>query len=221
MRNLLMLLQMASPALPVGAFAYSQGIERAVDDGLIRNPEQAKRWIFDVLGGPMTYWEAPVWLRLHRAIIARDVEAFGQWNERFVASRETSELRAEALQMGASLAAWASELGFDVGTSLRATSDLSFAAAFAACAASSGIDEREGVVAYVWSWIENQVTAAIKAVPLGQMAAQRLLLAAHAPMSDAVTTAIRLDDDSMHSAAPGLALTCARHETQYSRLFRS
>jgi urease accessory protein len=221
MRNLAMLLQMASPALPVGAFAYSQGIERAVNDGLIRDAEEAKRWIFDILDGPMKHWEAPVWLRLHRASVLRDHEAFVQWNQRFVASRETSELRAETLQMGASLAAWACQLGLDVGAMLRTIPGLSFTAGFAACAASSGIDEHAGVLAYVWSWIENQVTAAIKAVPLGQMAAQRLRLAAHAPVSDAVTTAIRLDDDSLFSAAPGLALTCARHETQYSRLFRS
>ena len=216
-----MLLQMASPALPVGAFAYSQGIERAVDEGLIGNAEGARSWIFDVLDGPMTHWEAPVWLRLHRAVAVRSYSTFERWNERFIASRETSELRAETLQMGASLAAWACELGLDVGKRLRAMPELSFTAGFAACAASGGIGEDEGVVAYVWSWTENQVTAAIKAVPLGQMAAQRLLFAAHAPVGEAVTTAARLDDDSMFSAAPGLALTCARHETQYSRLFRS
>jgi urease accessory protein len=221
MRNLQMLLQMASPALPVGAFAYSQGIERAVEDGLIRDAEDAKRWILDVLEGPMTHWEAPAWLRMHRACLDRDHETFLQWNERFVASRETSELRAETLQMGASLAAWACELGLDIGRTLRAIPELSFTGGFAACAASSAIAEHEGVVAYVWSWIENQVTAAIKAVPLGQMAAQRLLLAAHAPVRDAVATAAGLDDASMHSAAPGLALSCARHEMQYSRLFRS
>ena len=221
MRNLAMLLQMASPALPVGAFAYSQGIERAVEDGLIRNAEEAKRWTLDVLDGPMTHWEAPVWLRVHRAVLLGDDASVEHWNERFVASRETSEVRAETLQMGASLAAWACELGLDVGPTLRTVPELSFTAGFAACAAAAGIGEDEGVLAYVWSWIENQVTAAIKAVPLGQMAAQRLLLAAHLPVSEAVATAIRLDDDALCSAAPGLALACARHETQYSRLFRS
>jgi urease accessory protein len=220
-RNLAMLLQMASPALPVGAFAYSQGIERAVDDGLIRNAEEAKRWILDVLEGPMAHWEAPVWLRIHRAIRAGDHAMVVQWNEHFVASRETSELRAETLQMGASLAAWACELGLQAGATLRMVPGLSFTAGFAACAAAAGIDENEGILAYVWSWIENQVTAAIKAVPLGQMAAQRLLLSAHVPVGDAVATALRLDDDALCSAAPGLSLTCARHETQYSRLFRS
>ena len=220
-RNLAMLLQIASPALPVGAFAYSQGIERAVEDELIRDAHDARRWILDVLAGPMTFWEAPVLLRLHRASVRGDDATFRTWNERFVASRETSELRAETLQMGASLAVWAHELGLEAGARLRTLPDLSFTAAFAACAADRHIGERDGVCAYLWSWIENQVTAAIKAVPLGQMAAQRVLLASHAPLAEAVAIATALDDDEMHSSAPGLALTCARHEIQYSRLFRS
>ena len=94
-------------------------------------------------------------------------------------------------------------------------------AAFAACTATLLIDEHEGLTAYAWSWIENQVAAAMKAVPLGQVAGQRLLLAAHDELKKAVQTAMRLDDDELVSAAPGLTLTCALHEVQYSRLFRS
>lgn len=220
-RRLTMLLQMASPLLPVGAFAYSQGIERAVHDGWIANAADAQRWIVDALGGPIARWEAPVWLRLHRATTADDVRAFAEWNARFVASRETSELRAETLQMGASLASWACDLRMPVGTSLRSIPELSFPAAFAACAATLKIGEQGGLAAYVWSWIENQVTAALKAVPLGQAAGQRLLLAAHETLDEAVHTAMRLDDDELVSAAPGLTLACALHEVQYSRLFRS
>lgn len=218
---LALLLQMSSPALPVGAFAYSQGIERAVEDGFIRTADDARRWIFDALEGPVAHWEAAVWLRAHRAIAAGDLVAFADWNARFVASRETSELRAEVLQMGTSLAAWASDLGLRVASLLRSTPELSFTAGFAACAAAEGIPEREGVLAYAWSWVENQVTAAIKAVPLGQSAAQRILHASHAPLHDAVERALELGDDELFSSAPGLALACARHETQYSRLFRS
>jgi urease accessory protein len=216
-----MLLQMASPALPVGAFAYSQGIERAVEDGLIRDAGDAQRWILDALQGPLTHWEAPVWLRLHRCAVAGDWLAFAEWNERFVASRETSELRAETLQMGASLGSWARDLSLDVAIPLRAIPELSFTAAHAACAASSGLDACDALLAYLWSWLENQATAAIKAVPLGQIAAQRLLHSSHGPLEQAVALALRLQDDELHSAAPGLALACARHETQYSRLFRS
>jgi urease accessory protein len=220
-RQLTLLLQLASPLLPVGAFAYSQGIERAVHDGWIANAADAQRWILDALGGPITHWEAPVWLRLYRATANDDVRAFDEWNARFVASRETRELRAETLQMGASLATWACDLRMPVGTSLRSVCDLSFPGAFAACAATLGVGERDGLAAYIWSWIENQVTAAIKAVPLGQAAGQRMLLTAHEPIDEAVHTALGLDDDELVSAAPGLTLASALHELQYSRLFRS
>jgi urease accessory protein len=220
-RQLAMLLQMASPLLPVGAFAYSQGIEHGVHDGRITSAVDAQRWITDTLGGPIARFEAPVWLRLYRATAADDADAFDHWNERFIASRETSELRAETLQMGASLASWACELRLPVGESLRAIGELAFPAAFAACAATLRIGEQDGLAAYVWSWIENQVTAAMKAVPLGQVAGQRLLLAAHEALDEAVHTAMRLHDDELVSAAPGLTLACALHEVQYSRLFRS
>ncbi len=220
-RRLALLLQMASPMLPVGAFAYSQGIERGVHDGWIASAADAQRWIVDALCGPIARWEAPVWLRMHRAVTAGDTETFCEWNGRFVASRETSELRAETLQMGASLASWARDLRLPVGERLRPIVDLTFPAAFAACAASLGVDEQDGLAAYAWSWIENQVTAAMKAVPLGQVSGQRLLLAAHETLDEVVLTALRLEDDDLVSAAPGLTLACALHEVQYSRLFRS
>ena len=76
-------------------------------------------------------------------------------------------------------------------------------------------------MAYLWSWLENQVMAAIKAVPLGQVAGQRLLLALGARMPAAVAVAKAVADDDVASFAPGLALASARHETQYTRLFRS
>ena len=123
--------------------------------------------------------------------------------------------------MGASLASWACDLRLSCGASLRSIPELSFPAAFAACTATLLVEEQEGLTAYVWSWIENQVAAAMKAVPLGQVAGQRLLLAAHDDLDRAVQTALRLDDDDLVSTAPGLTLACALHEVQYSRLFRS
>ena len=77
------------------------------------------------------------------------------------------------------------------------------------------------LTAYVWSWLENQVLAAIKLVPLGQVAGQRLLLALGARIPRVVAIAMTLDDADLSTFAPGLCLASARHETQYSRLFRS
>ena len=220
-RRLAPLLQLASPMLPVGAYAYSQGIERAVHDALITDAASAQRWIDDVLAGPMTRFEAPLWLRLYRAALARDAHGFAAWNQRFVASRETFELRAETVQMGGSLKLLARELGLDAAVAALEIDEPSFPAAFAACAVALEVAEADGLCAYLWSWLENQVAAALKAVPLGQVAGQRILHAAQAGLDRALATACVLDDDELASTAPGLALTSALHETQYSRLFRS
>lgn len=220
-RRLAPLLQLASPMLPVGAFAYSQGIERAVHDALIVDAASAQRWIDDVLAGPMARFEAPLWLRLYRAAQHSDTEAFAAWNECFVASRETFELRAETLQMGASLKLLARDLGLQPAIAMLDIDAPSFPAAFAACAVALDVTEADGLAAYVWSWLENQVAAALKAVPLGQLAGQRILHASHVALDSALATAAALADDDLASAAPGLALTSALHEIQYSRLFRS
>jgi urease accessory protein len=221
-RTLTSLLQLASPLLPVGAYAYSQGLERAVHDGLVHDAASAKRWIVDQLGGPIATFDAPVWLRLYRAALAGDVDAFDRWNARYLASRESYELRAETLQMAASLRSLACELPIAHARALlEARASLTFPAAFAACAHGVGLDERDGLAAYLWSWLENQAAAALKAVPLGQLAGQRLLFASHAALDDAIAAALAMRDDELRSSAPGLALASALHETQYSRLFRS
>ena len=223
-RRLLALLQLASPMLPVGAYAYSQGLERAVHDGIVGDAASAGRWIVDTLEGPLAHWEAPILARLHRAREAGNAAAFAHWNARFVASRDTAEMRAETLQMGASLASWAQDMGLGDGARsgrLPRADELSVPAAFACCISALSIDTRDGLAAYAWSWIENEVAAALKAVPLGQVAGQRLLLAAHAQLANAVDTAAALGDDDLVSSAPGLSLSSALHELQYSRLFRS
>jgi urease accessory protein len=77
------------------------------------------------------------------------------------------------------------------------------------------------MVGYVWSWLENQVMAAIKAVPLGQTAGQRILASVGDELPAVAQRAMTLADDELANFAPGLAIASSRHETQYSRLFRS
>jgi len=216
-RRLTALLQLASPALPVGAFCYSQGLERAVHDGLVDDGDSARAWIFALLRGPVSHFDGPVWWRLHHAWRIGDEAAFAQWNERYVASREGAELRAESLQMGASLV----RLAVDLGLRAPSRDELGFPAAFAALASELDVDPQDGLTAFLWCTVENQVAAAVKSVPLGQVAGQRILLAAHDEIASAVAMAATLADDDLASAAPGLALASALHETQYSRLFRS
>jgi len=210
------LLQLASPALPVGAYSYSQGLEAAIEAGIVRDAAGARAWIADVLELSVSRMEAPVLLRLIDAWRAGDAALAGRWNALFLASRETAELRAETVQMGHSLARLLAELGVDVPLA-----EPSYPAAFARAVAAWRIAVREALVAYLWAWIENQVMAAVKTVPLGQTDGQKMLLALGGTLEALAARAAALGDDELGNFAPGLALLSSRHETQYTRLFRS
>lgn len=210
------LLQLASPALPVGAYSYSQGLEAAIDAEIVRDAEGAHAWIADVLELSVARMEAPVLLRLVDAWRAGDAALAGRWNALFLASRETAELRGETAQMGHSLARLLAELGVDVPLA-----EPSYPAAFARAVAAWGIAPQEALVAYLWAWIENQVMAAVKTVPLGQTDGQKMLLALGGTLDALAARAGALADDELGNFAPGLALLSSRHETQYTRLFRS
>lgn len=213
------LLQLASPALPVGAYSYSQGLESAVDAGIVRDAASAGQWIADVLEFSLARMEAPVFLRLCGAWRAGDDAAALRWNALFLASRESAELRAETVQMGYSLARLLPELGADGGPA--AWEEVSFPAAFAYAVARWDIDAHEALIAYLRAWCENQVMAAVRSVPLGQTAGQKMLLTLGERLPAIAAQAGALADDALGSYAPGLALLSARHETQYSRIFRS
>jgi urease accessory protein len=203
--NLARLLQLASPTLPVGAYSYSQGLEAAVEAGIVTDAASAEAWIADVLQFSIGRFEAPVLWRMMQG------EAL---NELFLASRETAELRAETVQMGHSL----KRLLEDLGLGTLASEEPSYPAAYAFAARRLEVDLREALVAYLWSWLENQVMAAIKAVPLGQTAGQKILFALGAKLEKIAEEA---QAAPLSNFTPGLAMLSSRHETQYSRLFRS
>lgn len=221
---LLRLLQLASPSLPIGGFSYSQALESVVDDGTVHDAASAAAWIGDVLDLVVAEGEAPVCWRLLDSAAARDWRGFEHWNDWFRASRETAELRAETEQMGGSLARLASDLDLLDSPALQAArhcAPLTLPASFALAACGFRIAAVLALTAYLWVWLENQTMAAIKSVPLGQLAAQRLLKDLAARIPPAVIRARTILDGEITSFAPGLALASARHETQYSRLFRS
>lgn len=197
------LLQLASPTLPVGAYSYSGGLEAAIEAWLVADARSAQRWIGDVLEFSVLRMEAPL---LRRMIETPDA----RWNEEFLASRETAEMRAETVQMGYSLNRLLPELGMEE----LHCEEPSFPAVFAHAVRQWEIDARQALTAYLWAWLENQVMAAVKAVPLGQTDGQKILLALGARLHD-------LDEEETGNFAPGLAMLSSLHETQYSRLFRS
>jgi urease accessory protein len=205
--NLSRLLQLASPTLPVGAYSYSQGLESAIDAGYVRDAATAQEWIGDVLELSMARMEAQVL----RAQINGPTQ---ERNDFFVATRETAELRAETLQTGQSLARLLADLGIPV-----AIHEPAFPSAFALAVRHWKIEPHAAVVAYLWSWLENQVMAAIKAVPLGQTAGQKMLLSLGDRLG--ALADLHLQEAAWSNFTPGLAYLSSQHETQYSRLFRS
>lgn len=225
MTGLARLLQLASPTLPIGAYTYSQGLEWAIEDGSVRDEASAQAWIGGVLRHALGDFEAPLVAAAQRAWATPEVARAVRLNALFVASRETAELRAETLQMGYSFRRLLHELPEFAGTPTLAALDelneIAFPTAWAAVAAAWRIAEADALTAYLWSWCENQTMAALKAVPLGQSAGQRLLLALGGELDAIVARALTLPEDDWSNYAPGLAIASSRHETQYSRLFRS
>ena len=218
------LLQLASPALPVGAYTYSQGLEWAVEAGTVRDEATALGWIGDQLEWNLGRWEAPLLARMLMAWRAGDDTQAIALDAEYLASRESAELRAETLQMGYSLRRLADELGEFPAEFLRRIAvppGLTFAAVWSAIAAHWDIAVEDALTAWLWSWAENQTMAALKAVPLGQAAGQRMLARIGARLPALAAGALARNDDDMSNFAPGFAIACARHETQYSRLFRS
>lgn len=218
------LLQLASPALPVGAYSYSQGLEWAIESGDVTNSATAQRWIEDHLSLVFSRFEAPVYAAGFAAWQREDAPEVERLNAEFIASRESAEPRAETLQVGFSYAAWCREVVVlsDSQRAILATLDRICAPVGAALAAfASGVSVRDGLLAYIFGFTENQVMVLAKALPMGQIAAQKLLYAMGDAVSSAVDLALLLDEADWSSASPWLAIAQMKHETQYSRLFRS
>ena len=221
---LLHLLQFASPALPIGAYSYSQGLEAALESGAVRDAASARHWIAEHLAGVVARWEAPLCWRLMQAFEQQDFDSVRRWSERFIASRDTAEFRAETIQMGYSLTKLLGELGVADGplmTMLQSEPEVALPTAYACAVAALRIPHEEALLAMLFAWAENQVLVCVKSVPLGQVAGQRLLLSLRPELEAAAATAQTLQDDEMGNWTPGLSLLSMRHEVQYSRLYRS
>lgn len=230
------LLRLASPALPVGAFSYSQGLEWAVEAGRVSDEDSAREWIASLLAGSMARFEMPMFARFyavwHDAALCRAANDDGQaqagavstLNEDYLATRETAELRAESIQMGRALRTvliMDAELDQTLLASFEAIDSPVFPNAFAFAAAHWNLALSDSLTAYAWSWLENQVSAAIKLVPLGQSAGQRILVHLTSACSKAVDTSIATRVEDWSNFSPLYAIASSRHEKQYTRLFRS
>ncbi|MCB1877881.1 MAG: urease accessory protein UreF [Chromatiales bacterium] len=215
------LLQLVSPSLPVGAFAYSQGIEWAVEAGWISGAGDLEDWLQGLLESSIGQWEVPMLARMYNACERGDGSALVKLSQRLLASRESRELRQEEIQRGRALATLLADLGVERAQQWRDILSSSQMAGFALATSRWRIPLAEAAEGYVWAWLENLVLAAVKIIPLGQTAGQRVLLHLSEGIPEAVCTALALADDDIGASSPALAIASSLHETQYTRLFRS
>ena len=218
---LLQLIWLASPALPVGGFSYSEGIEAAVEAGLVHDEASAANWIVDQLHLGLARADLAVLAQAVEAWRVKDTAALAALDEWVRVTRETSELRQQTEQMGRSLIEWARSVRPELVEGMARADTFTYPVAFAMAAAPSGASVRHVLLAFAFGWGENMMQSALKSVPLGQSAGQRILgrLAAEVPL--AADQALSLGEEERQSFTPMLAILSAQHETQYSRLFRS
>ena len=218
------LLHLASPALPIGAFSYSQGLESAIEHGFIHDGDSARDWIASGLTNVLARGELPFLAHQMQRWRAYEAAELTRADEEFLASRESAELRRETQQMGWSLAQLCTQLEWGDPARLATLNTIKpvsqpTAFAFAAFAHDAAPDAT--LAAYAFAWVENQAAAALKAVPLGQIAGQRIIVALRVAIDQAVERALATSPDEINTFAPQLGILSARHESQYSRLFRS
>lgn len=222
--SLLQLMWLASPALPVGGFSYSEGLEAAVEAGLVTSEAQTAAWLLDQLHLGLARGELAVASKAFKAWQRDDLASITELNAWVTTTREASEMRLQTEQMGRSLMEWLKNRGV-LDSRVAALGALkpapTWPVAFALAAAQTGAPWRESLLSLAFSWAENMMQAALKAVPLGQSAGQRVLSQLSTAIPGAVDHAMKLMDSERQAFTPMLAILSAQHETQYSRLFRS
>jgi urease accessory protein len=218
------LLQLCSANLPVGGFSFSQGLEYAVEMGWINNAKSTKEWISFNLNQSIAYTDLALLNRLQKSLVAEDFGCFYKWNQHALACRESNELYLADVAMGKALMRLLKDIqGIDSQHYLELIKEkeISFVSAFALSAYLFNLDLNAMQSGFCWAYIDNQVAAATKLVPLGQTQGQNLLFELSEQVAQAIELANQIDDDNIGSSLPRLAMASAWHETQYTRLFRS
>lgn len=218
---LLRLLRLASPALPIGGYAYSQGLEQAVQVGRVDSEDSLCGWLEGLLHCGLATLDLPMLARMHRAWTAGDEAAACALGRELIAWRDCAEARLEERQMGGALARILAESGVEAAEALVYGGPATYLGAFALAMSAWSIPEREGLLAFAFSWAENQVTAGVKLIPLGQKAGQRVLARMIDPIAHAVDIALEHPDDMLLSSTPGRGLAQLLHAGQHARMFRS
>ena len=219
--SLLPLLQLVSPTLPIGAYAYSTGLEYAIRANWVNDYASARNWIAELAAHNICHLDLPILRRLYVAWSNDDLASVLKWSRILSASRETAELLAEDQHMGIALARLMSDLGVERTRDWKDSFDSNWATLFSLAACHWNISEDDMQTGYLWAWCEHQVAVAIKLVPLGQTDGQKILLDLHDHIPHLVERSRTVCDAAIGQTSPALAIGSALHEQQYSRLFRS
>ncbi len=217
--SLIRLMQLSSASLPVGAYAFSQGLESAVESGWVTTLDETEAWLNTQIEFSLVRVDLPIIFRIRQALDKHDLASVNHWNAFLLACRETKELHLTDEATGAALKRLLKQL--ELESLVKELKAPSFLTVFCAAAKHWQISEEACCLGYLWSWLENQVAAATKLVPLGQTDAQILLGRMQATLPEYIESAKSIEDENMGSSLPALAIASAQHETQYSRLFRS
>ncbi len=214
------LLRLVSQGLPTGAFSYSRGLEAAVAAGWVRDEAGARDWILGTLQANVAALDGALFWRMASALEEGDRERFEQVDAWLAAARESREFQREDRRLGAALLRLLVALDVGAGADWRGR-DLTYPGAFALATHHWRVTPAQALTGLLWTYVEGQVMAALRLLPLGQTAGQRILVAAVEPIERAARRARALPDDEVGNVAPALAMASAWHETQYSRLFQS
>ncbi len=217
----LRLLQLVSPSLPVGAFTYSQGLEWAVECGWVTDETRLSDWVEDILNGSIARLELPILARLYRAAADCDHDGLQWWSRYLLASRETRELREEEMNRGRALTSLLPQLGIEVAPEQVPVLKSCQLAGFALAACQWAIPLADAAAGYAWGWLENQVLAGVKIIPLGQSAGQRIIARLTTRIPALLDTALTTPDEAIGGSCVAQAIASSRHETQYTRIYRS
>ncbi|OUR61753.1 urease accessory protein UreF [Colwellia sp. 39_35_sub15_T18] len=218
------LLQLCSANLPVGGFSFSQGLEYAIDSGWINNDKETYDWVALTLTQAIAPTDLAVIKRLYCALQNNNFDEFNQWNQLLIATRESNEFRLADLAMGKALVrllTLLTSVDTDQYQAILVQKNVSFVSAFTVAAHLFELDLHYAQSGFCWTYIDNQVAAATKLVPLGQTQSQNLLFELTEQVERAMHIANELPDDEIGASLPHLAMASAWHETQYTRLFRS
>ena len=218
---LVRVMQLASAASPVGSYAYSDGMEHAIQAGDLRDEDSAREWVAGLLSHSVCGLDAPLLAGMHAAWSdERPEEALrlGAW---LLACRETAELRRADRQQGQALMRVLAGLGVARAAAFRTDRRVGYACAFALAGASFGAPACTTAVSFAYARLESMVVTAVKLVPLGQSAGQRMIFDLAGALPAACEAALPLAPANLAPGAPGQAMASALHETQATRLYRS